>query len=117
MKCDYEYQCLYKLDINKMKDVAKLFKGVHNFHNFVSGIRDNYDCIIYDINFDLTDDLLKIEFRGKSFYRYMVRNLVGALIDIGKNKIDESIILNMLDTEETTKHLRADRSRVAELRV
>ena len=27
VKADYEYQCHYKLDISKMKDVAKLFLG------------------------------------------------------------------------------------------
>ena len=34
----------------------------------------------------------------------MVRNLVGALIEVGKNKIDQSIIVDML-TGKTTKRL------------
>ena len=32
---DYVYQSEYKLDIDKMKEVAKLYLGVHDFHNFV----------------------------------------------------------------------------------
>ena len=97
---DYVYQTEYKLDIEKMKEVAKLFVGVHNFHNFVSGERDNYDCIIYDIDFDIKDEILNITFKGKSFYRYMVRNLVGAMIEVARGKVDIEYIKKMLNTNE-----------------
>lgn len=83
---DYAYICPYSLDIALMKDVSKNFIGIHNFQNFVSGERDNYQAIIYDIRFEQTNDFLDIIFVGKSFYRYMVRNLVGVLIDIGRKK-------------------------------
>lgn len=97
---DYTYQCPYNLSVEKMKEVAKLFIGGHDFHNFVSGERDNYNCIIYDINFDLKDDILNIEFRGKSFYRYMVRNLVGAMIEVARGKYDIDVVKEMLEADE-----------------
>ena len=100
VKADYEYQCHYKLDISKMKDVAKLFLGVHDFHNFVSGDRDDYTCIVHSIDFEEIDNKLHIVFKGKSFYRYMVRNLVGAMIEVARGKIDISIIEEMLNTEK-----------------
>ncbi len=88
---DYYYTPEYSLDIDKMKDCAKIFVGIHNFENFVAGTRNNYECIIYDIKFKKHKDILEIKFIGKSFYRYMVRNLVGAMMDVGrgKNTIDE----------------------------
>ena len=95
---DYVYQSRYKLDIDIMKEVAKLYLGVHNFHNFVSGERDNYDCIIYDIDFEEKDNILYIEFEGKSFYRYMVRNLVGMMIEVGRGKEDISKVEEMLNS-------------------
>ena len=95
---DYVYQCKYNLDIDKMKEAAKLYLGVHNFHNFVSGERDNYDCIIYDISFEEKDEILNIQFEGKSFYRYMVRNLVGMMIEVARGKEDISRIEKMLET-------------------
>ena len=67
---DYVYQSKYKLDIKKMEEVGKLYIGVHDFSNFVSGERDNNKCIIYNISFDVNDDILEIRFEGKSFYRY-----------------------------------------------
>lgn len=95
---DYVYQCKYDLDINKMKEVAKLYLGVHDFHNFVSGERDNYECIIYDIDFQEKDSILNIVFEGKSFYRYMVRNLVGMMIDVARGKEDISKVEEMLNS-------------------
>ena len=97
---DYVYQSEYKLDIDKMREVSKLYLGVHNFHNFVSGERDNNDCIIYEINFKMEKDILNIEFIGKSFYRYMVRNMVGAMIDVGRGKYNIDYIKEALDSEE-----------------
>ena len=95
---DYVYQCKYDLDINKMKEVAKLYLGVHDFHNFVSGERDNYECIIYDIDFQEKDNILNIVFEGKSFYRYMVRNLVGMMIDVARGKEEISKVEEMLNS-------------------
>lgn len=92
---DYVYQCPYKLDLHKMKKCSKLFLGVHDFRNFVSGDRENYDAIIYSIQFKKVGSILEISFLGKSFYRYMVRNLVGALIEVGRGK----------DTIETVKEM------------
>lgn len=96
---DYVYQCEYDLDIDKMKEVANLYVGIHDFHNFVSGKRDDYTCIIYDIRFIHDGDILNIEFEGKSFYRYMVRNLVGMMIEVGRGKSDISKVVKMLNSD------------------
>lgn len=93
---DYVYQCPYHLDIRKMKKGARLFKGVHDFHNFVSGSRTNYKAIIYKIKLKKKNNILEITFIGKSFYRYMVRNMIGALIEVGRGKEDIKKIKTML---------------------
>lgn len=94
-----------KLDVYRMKQASKLFLGVHNFQNFVSGSRDNYECVIYKIKFKHFFNHLTIHFYGKSFYRYMVRNLVGALIDVGKFKATNDDILSLLNGKKTDKML------------
>lgn len=107
-KDEYNSDYMYyhnKLDISKMKKASKLFLGVHNFQNFVSGIRDDYTCIIYKIKFVNFNNHLTIHFYGKSFYRYMVRNLVGALVDVGKGKASNEDILRLLNGEKTDKML------------
>ena len=97
---DYVYQCPYKLNIRKMKRCSRLFLGVHDFRNFVSGERENYQAIIYGIKFKIRKQVLEITFTGKSFYRYMVRNLIGALIEVGRGKEDIFKIKEMLKTDK-----------------
>ena len=107
-KNKYDSQYMYfqqKLDLNNMKKAAKYFLGIHNFQNFVSGTRDNYDCIIYKIHFRKRFNSLVIHFYGKSFYRYMVRNMVGALIDVGKHKVDPIRIKELLNMKKTDNML------------
>lgn len=97
---DYVYQSEYKLNVEKMIEVSKLYLGIHDFHNFVSGDREDSNCIIYDINFIKDKDILNIEFVGKSFYRYMVRNLVGMMIEVGRGKEDISKVKEMLESKD-----------------
>lgn len=97
IKDKYIYNYCQKLDIKLMKKAAKILKGAHSYKAFVSGERENYNSIIYDINFELLNDNLIISFVGTSFYRYMVRNLVGALIMVGTKKLDLNTLKSMLD--------------------
>ena len=43
-------------------------------------------------------NILSIIFEGKSFYRYMVRNLVGMMIEVGRGKEDISKVEEMLNS-------------------
>jgi len=100
LKVDYELELNRKLNIAKMKECANLFIGGHNFKNFVAGTRENYDCIIYSIDFEIKGEILEIKFIGKSFYRYMVRNLVGAMLDVEKESATLEEIKEALDKPE-----------------
>lgn len=101
----YYYQMLYPLNYKKLKQASKLFLGVHNFKNFVSGERLNYDAIIYHIYFHRSKDKIIITFKGKSFYRYMVRNIVGAMIDVARDKVSLDDVKSMLDNYSVEKEL------------
>ena len=48
----------------------------------------------------LQKDILTITFTGQNFYQYMVRNLVGALIMVGEEKIKPIAVKEMLDKEK-----------------
>jgi len=102
---DYYLTIKHKLNVRNMKKASKLFIGTHNFKNFVAGDRLNYVSTILDINIYKFNGVLYLKFTGIGFYRYMVRNLVGALIEIGKGKINEKVIIEMLENPEVTKRL------------
>lgn len=94
---DYYYQPRYQLDIKLMKEAAKVFIGTHDFRNFVSGEKDDTRTHIYSITFVKKSGKLEIRFIGTGFYRYMVRNLVGALLEVGKYKASVQILQDMID--------------------
>ena len=59
--------------------------------------RENSVSIINNIQFSLEKNRLKIIVQGHSFYRYMVRNIVGALIDVGLSKITKEDLRESLE--------------------
>lgn len=101
IKEDYLYNYCKKLDIKSMKRASKYLIGKHSYKVFVSGDRDNYNSEIYKIIFKKEKDILTITFEGKSFYRYMVRNMVGALLLVGCGKISTEEFKNMIDSDES----------------
>lgn len=101
----YFYTSYNQLDINKMTSASKIFLGVHDFRNFVSGKRDDYTTCIFDIKIEQKENIISLEFTGTGFYRYMIRHLVGALYDIGRGKINEDVIEDMLYNPQIEKSL------------
>lgn len=97
---DYVYNYNRKLDVKGMKRASKCLVGAHSFEAFTSGERDSYNSIVYKIDFKIKKNKLLITFEGKSFYRYMVRNLVGALLLVGKGKIGTNELKEMLESRK-----------------
>jgi len=106
MKNNYLYNYNKQLDIKSMKEAANLLLGAHNYQAYVSGERLNYDSIIDSIDISNKDGILEFTFIGKSFYRYMVRNLMGALLLVGENKIEPKCVKEMLDKKENIYHYK-----------
>ena len=103
---NYMYQPTHKLNLKAMKKCANLFVGIHDFTNFVGGTRPNSKCIIYNITFKKKHNILEIKFVGKSFYRYMIRNLVGAMLDVSNNKCTLEDIKNALNNPQVKKQFK-----------
>lgn len=99
---DHVYNYNKKLDIKAMKKASTKLIGAHSYKAFVSGYRDNYNSIIYNVNIKKRGNFIYMRFTGKSFYRYMVRNLVGALIMVGKQEISYKAIEEMINSGEKT---------------
>lgn len=94
---DYAYMIRVNFDLEKMQEAAKCFLGLHNFKNFVSGERESYETVINSFSVIKSGDYYYFRVTGKSFYRYMVRSLVGALLDVGSGKKDIDLIKKALE--------------------
>ena len=97
---DYAYFFPYALDLEKMQECARLFLQDHDFHNFVSGSRDSFQSSIYSIKVKKDLNFITIEVCGKSFYRYMVRSIVGAILDVGRGVRTCLEVAEALNTSE-----------------
>lgn len=102
---NYIYQYNKKLDIKKMKKASKYLIGTHDFKSFtkVDQIEKDYIRTIYKIDFKIKKDILEITFIGNGFLRYMVRNLVGILIEVGNDKRKISEVKEILDAKNRIK--------------
>lgn len=80
---DYYYCYRANYNLHQMRLAAKKMVGIHDYKNFVSGSRNNSQAILYKIKIKQQGKIIVISLTGKSFYRYMVRNIVGALIAVG----------------------------------
>ncbi|MBJ6368684.1 tRNA pseudouridine synthase A [Snuella sedimenti] len=102
------------LDIELMKQGAKLFEGAHNFKSYCFRPTDNgiYDreiltCelvenTIYQANyFPKHSYILRV--RGKGFMRNQIRLMMGTLIDLGKGKLSLEDIKNSLKPDSTLR--------------
>ena len=83
------YQLKQPLDIKLMKKAAKIFLGEHNFQNFTSKEEDdkNFVRLISKIKINKQKDVILISLTGNGFMRYMVRMIVGNLIQVGLGKL------------------------------
>mgnify|MGYP002627205680 CR=1 FL=1 len=89
---DYVYQYNKNINISLMKKAIKKIKGKHNFRSFTSDTeKDDYIREIKDIKIIKEDNYIYIFIKAKSFLRYMIRNIVGLLIDIneGIKRLDD----------------------------
>ena len=102
---NYIYQYNKELDIEKMRKEIIFFEGVHNFKSFTKSNSeiDDYEREIYETRIDVIDNIVTIYFKGNGFLRYMVRNMVGCLIEVGQGKRDIKDILNILELKDRTK--------------
>lgn len=105
---DYVYQYCKKLDIPEMERALKYIEGTHNFKSFVKGddIKDSYERTIIQtslIRNVQNVNLITISLLGTGFMRYMVRNIVGLLIEIGEGKYKSEDMIEILNAQDRTK--------------
>ena len=105
---DYIYQYNKKLDISEMERALKYLEGTHDFRSFVKidEEKDNYIRTI--VQTSLTREIknvnqITISILGTGFMRYMVRNIVGMLIEIGEGKYKSEEIIQILNAKDRTK--------------
>ncbi len=94
------------LDCKAMQTAAAHLIGRHDFKAFEgtgsprqNSIRDVFSTELIEH----ADNLLIFEIEADGFLRYMVRNIVGTLVDVGLEKISPTDFKNILDSKDRSK--------------
>jgi len=97
----------WPLDEDAMAAAARLFEGEHDFTSFAaaSGIEDDdrdMTRVIYSSEILREPDRDEIAYvvRGRSFLRYMVRKIVGTLVEVGKGRLGLSDIQRIFEARD-----------------
>lgn len=105
-----DYICQYnkKLDVVSMERALKYLEGEHNFKAFTKVDEEKETYVRRIVQTNLIRDLknvnnITISFVGTGFLRYMVRNMVGTLIEIGEGKRKSEDIIDILESEDRRK--------------
>ena len=102
---NYVYQYCHRLDLTAMERALKYFEGEHNFKSFTKTNDEIVDYVrkisVTSIERDMKDlNKIVISFVGTGFLRYMVRNMVGLLIEIGEGKRTPEEIIDIFKHED-----------------
>ena len=95
-----------------MRDAAARFAGVHDFASFAAstGSEDddrerNMEREIFSSELKRSEDGEELWFtvHGRSFLRYMVRKMVGTLLDVGRGKLKPEDIDRLYELKDRSK--------------
>jgi tRNA pseudouridine38-40 synthase len=108
----YVLQYPFPLDEDSMRSAAARFVGVHDFASFAASTGSEEDDKerstereIYSAELARSPDGEELVFtvRGRSFLRYMVRKMVGTLLDVGRGKLKPEDIDRLYELKDRSK--------------
>lgn len=90
------------LDAEKMHSAAQALVGLHDFSSFRSSQCEapNPNRFLETISVRREGEWLHLDVEGNAFLHHMVRNIVGALIEVGKGRKPESWIRDVLELKD-----------------
>lgn len=97
-KANYEVY-IKNFDIKPVIQALPLLEGTHNFRGFCQYVTGkNPERTIYQAALKETKTHYIFTFHANSFLKYMVRSMMGTLIEIGTHKLEPDIITKILET-------------------
>jgi tRNA pseudouridine38-40 synthase len=111
---EWRYVLHYPFPLNEeaMRDAATRFVGVHDFTSFAASTGSeeddkerNMEREIYATELKRTEEGEELWFtvHGRSFLRYMVRKMMGTLLDVGRGKLKPEDIEKLYELRDRSK--------------
>ena len=94
------------LDIARMTEASRFLLGEHDWTAFSSALSESEDKVrtVMDCGIDSIWDkragtnIIEFQIRANGFLRYMVRSIIGTLLEIGRGEKDPDVVLSALSS-------------------
>ncbi len=97
---NYVLQYCRELNVEKMIEASKHLLGEHDFSAFTTNcVVENRVRRIDNIDIVVSNNSIIITIKGNGFLRYMVRCIVGTLIDVGRGRFEVDDVKDILDSK------------------
>ena len=92
------------LDVNKIKEAAKLFSGMHDFKLFSEKDREDKStkCLVEKLEITEDENKIYVRIKASHFLSKMVRRIVGVLVESGRGNITPEQIEILLKAGDLT---------------
>ncbi len=101
----YLWHVRHDLDLSAMQDAANQLLGEHDFKAFEGSGSPRVTTVrrIDRAEFSREGDLIAFEISANGFLKFMVRNIVGTLVDVGKGKHTTEGLKAILQSKDRQK--------------
>ena len=99
----YAWHIRKELDLSAMKEALSYIIGSHDFKAFEGSGSPRASTVRCITNADLVkpdNDYLVLKIEGDGFLKFMIRNIVGTLVDVGFNKITPQDFKQIIITKD-----------------
>lgn len=91
------------LDIERMRDASSCLLGTHDFSSFCAancGIKSHVRTVM-NISVEMNQrGIVKVYVEADGFLKYMVRNIMGTLSDVGRGKLSPAAFKGIMETKD-----------------
>ena len=95
----------HKLNLDRMREATQYLIGTHDFASFANLGREYSSTTrtLYTLDLLEQKDLVTVVCKGSGFLYKMVRNILGALLDVGKGKYPPEYLSEILEKKDRRK--------------
>jgi tRNA pseudouridine38-40 synthase len=100
---NYSWFVRFDLDLPKMCQAAKVLIGTHDFSCFCATGTDVKDRVRTIKNIEIKNEQegnIEIIVEAKGFLKYMVRNIIGTLVEVGRGKREPEEMKKIIDSRD-----------------
>ena len=101
---NYSWHVRVSLDVDAMREAVIMLKGRRDFSSFCASGCDSENhirTVIYT-SVDTKGDMISFTIEANGFLRYMVRNIVGLLVDVGRGIVTPAGFEEIMDAKNRT---------------